>query len=50
MKVYDGVPMIVRTDGGFLHEVGTTGWVIYGDGGSLGLVRGGSYDVGHTSN
>jgi hypothetical protein len=50
VKVYDGVPLVVRTDGGFQREVGTTGWVIYGDGGKEELVRGGNYDVGYTSN
>lgn len=39
MKQYDGVPLCVRTDGGFVGGIGTIGFVIY-DTDGYELVRG----------
>lgn len=49
MKHYDGKPLLVRSDGGFVGGIGTLGFVVYDVDGSE-LVRGCEYDKGFSSN
>ncbi len=49
MKQFEGVPLLIRSDGGFIGEVGTIGFVVYDLDGRE-LVRVCAYDKGFSSN
>lgn len=49
-KVYEGVPLIVYTDGGVASDVGVAGFVVFAPGGNEEVVRVGKYDIAYTNN
>lgn len=49
VKLYDGKPLLIRSDGGFIGGIGTIGFVVYDICGSE-LARGYAYDKGESSN